>query len=35
VNGVAYDTRLRFTDVFAKRDGQWQAIASHASLLTH
>lgn len=27
------NVRLRFTDVFAVRDGRWQAVASHASLL--
>ena len=31
---VPYDITLRFTDVFARRDGRWQAVASHASLLT-
>jgi len=25
--------RIRFTDVFMKRDGRWQAVASHASPL--
>jgi hypothetical protein len=24
---------IRFTDVFIKRRGEWQAVASHASLL--
>lgn len=35
--GVAGDrrgsARLRFTDTFIKRNGQWQAIASHATTL--
>jgi ketosteroid isomerase-like protein len=29
--GVPYDITLRFTDVFVRRDGQWQAVASHAT----
>ena len=33
INGVAYDVRLRFTDIFVKRSGQWQVVASHGSLL--
>jgi len=33
VNGKAMSTRLRFTDVFIKRGGRWQAVASHASPL--
>jgi hypothetical protein len=31
--GSAYDVVIRFTDTFLRRDGQWQAIASHASLV--
>jgi hypothetical protein len=31
--GQRYDVRIRFTDVFIKRRGQWQAVASHASLI--
>ena len=31
--GVRYDVIIRFTDTFLKRDGRWQAVASHASLL--
>jgi ketosteroid isomerase-like protein len=31
--GLAIDVQLRFTDVFLKRDGAWQAVASHASLI--
>lgn len=31
--GSRYDVVIRFTDVFVRRAGQWQAIASHASLL--
>lgn len=30
-NGHAYDVTLRFTDVFVRRNQQWQAVASHAS----
>jgi ketosteroid isomerase-like protein len=30
---AAYDARIRFTDVFARRDGQWQAVASHVSFI--
>lgn len=33
-NDVAYDVWIRFTDVFVRRDGRWQAVASHASLVT-
>ena len=29
--GQAYDVTLRFTDVFVRRDGKWQAVASHAT----
>ena len=29
-----YDVVIRFTDMFVRRDGRWQAVASHASLLT-
>lgn len=29
-----YDVTIRFTDVFVRREGRWQAVASHASLLT-
>jgi ketosteroid isomerase-like protein len=32
--GVPYDVTIRFTDVFVRRDGRWEAVASHASLLT-
>ena len=32
-SGAAFDVRLRFTDVFVRRDGRWQAVASHACLL--
>jgi hypothetical protein len=31
---VPYDVTIRFTDVFVRREGRWQAVASHASLLT-
>ena len=30
-----YDVHIRFTDTFVKRRGQWQAVASHASLLSN
>lgn len=32
--GSAYDVVIRFTDTFVRRDGRWQAVASHASLIT-
>jgi ketosteroid isomerase-like protein len=32
-DGSAYDVRIRFTDTFVRRDGRWQAVASHASIL--
>ena len=31
---VPYDVTIRFTDVFVRREARWQAVASHASLLT-
>jgi hypothetical protein len=31
--GVGYDVVIRFTDVFVRREGRWQAIASHASFV--
>jgi hypothetical protein len=31
LNGQHFNARIRFTDVFIKRDGRWQAIVSHAS----
>jgi ketosteroid isomerase-like protein len=31
--GEAAEVALRFTDVFAKRDGRWQAVASQATLI--
>jgi ketosteroid isomerase-like protein len=31
---VPYDVWIRFTDVFVRREGRWQAVASHATLLT-
>ena len=31
--GAAYDVVIRFTDVFVRRAGQWQAVASHSSLI--
>jgi ketosteroid isomerase-like protein len=30
--GSAYDVVIRFTDTFVRRDGRWQAVASHASM---
>ena len=29
-----YDVEIRFTDMFVRREGQWQAVASHASVVT-
>jgi ketosteroid isomerase-like protein len=34
LNGAPVNARIRFTDVFLKRNGRWQVIASHASPLT-
>ena len=31
--GQTIEVKLRFTDVFAERNGRWQAIASQATLL--
>ena len=31
--GMPYDVWIRFTDTFVRRKGQWQAVASHASLV--
>ena len=31
--GADYDVAIRFTDVFVRRAGGWQAVASHASLI--
>ena len=33
MNGAPVNARIRFTDVFIKRNGRWQVIASHASTL--
>lgn len=33
LQGAQVSARIRFTDVFIKRDGRWQAVASHASPL--
>jgi hypothetical protein len=33
VSGAPVSARIRFTDVFIRRDGRWQAVASHASAL--
>ena len=33
MNGAPVSARIRFTDVFIRRDGRWQAVASHASTL--
>jgi len=30
-NGQKYDVALRFTDVFVRRNQQWQAVASQAT----
>ena len=32
-DAAAYDVVIRFTDTFVRRDGRWQAVASHASLV--
>jgi ketosteroid isomerase-like protein len=32
-SGVPYDVGIRFTDTFIRRDGRWQAVASHASVI--
>jgi ketosteroid isomerase-like protein len=29
--GVAFDRKIRFTDVWVKRDGKWQVLSSHGS----
>jgi len=34
LNGEPVNARIRFTDVFLRRNGRWQVIASHASPLT-
>jgi hypothetical protein len=31
IHGKDMSGQYRFTDVFVKRDGRWQAVASHAS----
>ena len=31
--GFGYDVVIRFTDTFVLREGRWQAVASHASLV--
>ena len=31
--GFNYDVFIRFTDMFVRREGRWQAVASHASLV--
>ena len=33
LNGAPVSARIRFTDVFIKRKGRWQVVASHASPL--
>jgi ketosteroid isomerase-like protein len=33
VEGSPYDVVIRFTDTFVRREGRWQAVASHASLV--
>ena len=32
-SGAPFDVWLRFTDVFARRGDQWQAVASHATTI--
>ncbi|HEU4507417.1 MAG TPA: nuclear transport factor 2 family protein [Pyrinomonadaceae bacterium] len=31
--GFNYDVVIRFTDTFVRREGRWQAVVSHASLV--
>jgi len=31
--GSGYDVVIRFTDTFVRRQGRWQAVASHASII--
>jgi ketosteroid isomerase-like protein len=31
--GASAEVVIRFTDMFVRRDGRWQAVASHASLV--
>ena len=33
LNGAPVSARIRFTDVFLRRNGRWQVVASHASPL--
>ena len=33
-DGVPYGVVIRFTDTFVRREGRWQAVASHASLVS-
>ena len=33
-HGETAEVALRFTDVFANRNGEWQAVASHATLIS-
>jgi ketosteroid isomerase-like protein len=33
-SGTPFDVRLRFTDVFVRGSGEWQAVASHATLIS-
>ena len=32
-DGARYDVVIRFTDTFVRRQGRWQAVASHASVV--
>ena len=32
--GTPYDVIIRFTDTFVRREGEWTAVASHASVVT-
>jgi ketosteroid isomerase-like protein len=32
--GTPYDVVIRFTDTFVRRDGEWSAVASHASVVS-
>lgn len=33
-SGATFDVSLRFTDVFVRRSDHWQAVASHATLIS-
>jgi ketosteroid isomerase-like protein len=31
--GVAFDRNFRFTDIFVKRDGRWQVLATQGTVV--